>query len=456
MSDIKKQISDYVDAHADELIASLQGFLRQPSISTENIGMEECTEMLRKELESLEMECKTLELEGAFPAIYGVSTAENPAKNLVVYGHYDVQSPDPVDRWTSDPFSAEIRDGMVYARGATDDKGNLWANIKAAEVLKKLTGKVPAGLKFFFEGEEEIGSPNLAKFFSTYADVLRGDACLLCDRGVHESGRPQFYLGNKGLMEVEISCKRAKRDVHSGHAPLIPNAIWDLVRLLNSMKNQFDEITIDGYTDCVEAPSEEEMALIRDIPYDLQQFKREYAISNILGGGTDPVEVIKRLIFTPTCNISGIKGGWAGERGKTIVPCEAWVRLDMRLVKGMSIAQAKEKLLQFIEKSPYGPFDVKIKANNEPYQCPPSHELVKLSTQLATSVYGEAPVVWPLLDGSGPMCMFPKYLGGDVFIIGLGAPFSTANTHAPDENISIDQYLTAIKLMANIFHEYLE
>lgn len=456
MSDIKKQISDYVDAHADELIASLQGFLRQPSISTENIGMEECTEMLRKELESLEMECKTLELEGAFPAIYGVSTAENPAKNLVVYGHYDVQSPDPVDRWTSAPFSAEIRDGMVYARGATDDKGNLWANIKAAEVLKKLTGKVPAGLKFFFEGEEEIGSPNLAKFFSTYADVLRGDACLLCDRGVHESGRPQFYLGNKGLMEVEISCKRAKRDVHSGHAPLIPNAIWDLVRLLNSMKNQFDEITIDGYTDCVEVPSEEEMALIRDIPYDLQQFKREYAISDILGGGTDPVEVIKRLIFTPTCNISGIKGGWAGERGKTIVPCEAWVRLDMRLVKGMSIAQAKEKLLQFIEKSPYGPFDVKIKANNEPYQCPPSHELVKLSTQLATSVYGEAPVVWPLLDGSGPMCMFPKYLGGDVFIIGLGAPFSTANTHAPDENISIDQYLTAIKLMANIFHEYLE
>lgn len=456
MRDIKKQISDYVDAHAGELIASLQGFLRQPSISTENIGMEECTEMLRKELEGLEMDCKTLELEGAFPAIYGVSKAEKPKKNLVVYGHYDVQSPDPVDRWTSDPFSAEIRDGMVYARGATDDKGNLWANIKAAEVLKKVTGKVPAGLKFFFEGEEEIGSPNLAKFFSTYADVLRADACLLCDRGVHESGRPQFYLGNKGLMEVEISCKRAKRDVHSGHAPLIPNAIWDLVRLLNSMKNQLDEITIDGYTDNAEAPSEEEMALIRDIPYDLQQFKSEYAISDILGGGEDPVEVIKRLIFTPTCNISGIKGGWAGERGKTIVPCEAWVRLDMRLVKGMSIAQAKEKLLRFIEKSPYGPFDVKIKANNEPYQCPPSHELVKLSTELATSVYGEAPVVWPLLDGSGPMCMFPKYLDGEVFIIGLGAPFSTANTHAPDENISIDQYLTAIKLMANIFHEYLE
>ncbi|MBR4406227.1 MAG: M20/M25/M40 family metallo-hydrolase [Bacteroidaceae bacterium] len=456
MNELMNKISEYVDTHADELISDLQRFLRQPSISTENIGMEECTDMLKEELDALEMDHKVLELEGAFPAIYGVSRTPDAKKKLVVYGHYDVQSPDPVNRWTSDPFSAEIRDGMIYARGATDDKGNLWANLMAARVLKEVTGKIPAGLKFFFEGEEEIGSPNLAKFFSTYSDVLNSDACLLCDRGVHESGRPQFYLGNKGLMEVEISCKRAKRDVHSGHAPLIPNAIWDLARLLNSMKNELDEITIDGYTDSVAGPSEEEVTLIRDIPYDLEQFKQEYEIADILGGGTDPVEVIKKLIFTPTCNISGIKGGWAGERGKTIVPCEAWVRLDMRLVKGMSIAEAKAKLLAFIEKSPFGPFNVKIKANNEPYQCPPSHELVKLSTKLATEVYGEAPVVWPLLDGSGPMCMFPQYLGGDVFIIGLGAPFSTANTHAPDENISIDQYLTAIKLMANIFHQYLE
>ena len=229
-----------------------------------------------------------------------------------------------------------------------------------------------------------------------------------------------------------------------------------MIRLLGSMKNTLDEITVDGYTDSVADISDEELALIRDIPYDLEQFRREYDIPEILGGGTDPVEVIKRLIYTPTCNISGIKGGWAGERGKTIVPCEAWVRLDMRLVKGMSIAEAKEKLVKFIENSPYGPFEVRIKANNEPYQCPPGHELVKLSAELAARVYGRAPVIWPLLDGSGPMCMFPQYLGGDVFIIGLGAPFSTANTHAPDENISIGQYLTAIKLMANIFHEYLD
>lgn len=455
VSELTKRISDYVDAHADELITDLQRFLRQPSVSTENIGMVECTEMIQKELEKLGMENRMLELDGAFPAVYGVSKTDGCKKQLTVYGHYDVQAVDPIDKWTSDPFSPEIRDGKIYARGATDDKGNLWANIKAAEVLKEVTGKIPAGLKFFFEGEEEIGSPNLANFFSTYSSVLSSDACVLCDRGIHESGRPQFYLGNKGLMEVEISCKRAKRDVHSGHAPLIPNAVWDLVSLLNSMRDANGNIIMEGYTDSVCAPSVEEIDLIRDIPYDLEQFKKEYDIPEILGGGTEPAEVIKRLLYTPTCNISGIKGGWAGERGKTIVPCEAWVRLDMRLVKGMSIAESKEKLLSFIAKSPYGPFDVKIKANNEPYQCPPRHELVQLSERLATEVYGSAPVVWPLLDGSGPMCMFPQFLKGDVFVIGLGAPFSTANTHAPDENIGIREYLTAIKLMANIFNEYL-
>ena len=168
MSELTKRISDYVDAHADELITDLQRFLRQPSVSTENIGMVECTEMIQKELEKLGMENRMLELDGAFPAVDGVSKTDGCKKQLTVYGHYDVQAVDPIDKWTSDPFSPEIRDGKIYARGATDDKGNLWANIKAAEVLKEVTGKIPAGLKFFFEGEEEIGSPNLANFFSSY------------------------------------------------------------------------------------------------------------------------------------------------------------------------------------------------------------------------------------------------------------------------------------------------
>lgn len=456
MEDLMKKISDYVDSNKDKLVAELQTFLRQPSISTENIGMEECTEMIQEELRKLELDTEMLKIEGAFPAVYGTTKEKGKKKELFVYGHYDVQSPDPVDKWTSDPFSAEIRDGHIYARGATDDKGNLFANIKAAEALKAVLGYVPAGLKFFFEGEEEVGSPNLEAYLSKYADILKADACVLCDRGVHESGRPQMYLGNKGILSVEIKAKRAKRDVHSGHAPLISNAVWDLVRLLNSMKNEFDEITIDGYTSNVNQPSEEEIELLKSVPFDKEDFKKKYGIKEILGKEEDEIEILKRLLYTPTCNISGIKGGWAGERGKTIVPCEAWVRLDMRLVKNQTLEEAKEKIAKFVENSPYGDFELKMHGNNEPYQISPQHELVKLAIDVTEKVYGSAPVVWPLLDGSGPMCIFPKCTGGENFIIGLGAPFSTANTHAPDENISIDQYLTGIKCMANIYYEYLK
>lgn len=455
MDSIMTKIDAYVEQNRQRFIEELQAFLRQPSISTENIGMEECVDMIKVQLDKLDLAPEVLTLEGAFPAVYGTSgPPEEGKKQLLVYGHYDVQSPDPVDKWTSDPFSAEIRDGHIYARGATDDKGNLYANIKAAETLKTVMGDLPKGFKFIFEGEEEVGSPNLSRYLKEYTDILKADVCVLCDRGVHESGRPQMYLGNKGLFTVEIGAKRAKRDVHSGHAPLIHNAIWDLVRLVNSMKNELEEITIDGYYDSLRPIPDEELELLKSIPYDLDQFKKEYAIDEIIGNG-DVMATLKRLLYTPTCNISGIKGGWCGERSKTIVPCEAWLRLDMRLVKNMTVADARKKVLDFIAKSPFGKFEVRSVGENEPYQISPKHEMVQIAIHTAEEVYGEPPVVWPLLDGSGPMCMFPQYLGAENFIIGLGAPFSTANTHAPDENISIEQYITGIKYMANVYYRYL-
>ena len=455
MEDIFQKISDYVDNNSDRLVKELQDFLRQPSISTENIGMEKCVEMLDVELSKLDMKVDILKIDNAFPAICACAKEENSNKKLLIYGHYDVQSPDPVDKWTYDPFSAEIFNGHIYARGATDDKGNLFANIKAAEVLRAIKGKVPDGLKFFFEGEEEVGSPNLEAYFTEYKDILSADASILCDRGIHESGRPQIYLGNKGICSVEIKAKRAKRDVHSGHAPLISNAIFDLIRLLNSMRNEFGEIVITDYLKNVNVPSQEEIKLLKEIPFDKEQFKKEYDIDKILCDDDNEVEILKKLLYTPTCNISGIKGGWAGERGKTIVPCESWVRLDMRLVKNQSIDESKEKISKFIKDSTYGDFQIRYVGKNEPYQISPNNKLVQLSIGLAKKVYNSTPVIWPLLDGSGPMCLFPKCLKTECFIIGLGAPFSTANTHAPDENISIDQYIKGIKLMANIYHQYL-
>ena len=452
---IKEQISRYVDANAERFVAELQRFLRQPSISTVNQGMEECAEILRGELSELGLETRVLQIDGAFPAVFAVAKGENTKKELFIYNHYDVQDPDPVEKWTSDPFSADIRDRHIFARGATDDKGNLYANMKALETLKAVLGGIPAGIKLFVEGEEEIGSPNLEPYLRQFADDLRADGAIACDRGIHESGRPQMYLGCKGMVRVEISCRRAKRDVHSGQAPLIPNAAWDLVRLLNSMVDEEYHITIPGYLDRVQAPGEDELNLIKTIPLELSEYKAEYGVDRLVCPDKDGEELVKELLYCPTCNISGIKSGWTGERGKTIVPCEAWVRLDLRLIKDMTPEDAVEKIKKFVKSSPYGPFEIHATPSIPPYKISPSQELVQIAVRQAEEIYGREPVVWPYLDGTAPFGLFPRYIGGDIFVIGLGAPFSTANTHAPDENISIEQYLTGIKYMANIFYEYL-
>ena len=264
-----------------------------------------------------------------------------------------------------------------------------------------------------------------------------------------------MYLGCKGMVRAEISCRRAKRDVHSGQAPLIPNAAWDLLRLLNSMMDENHHITIPGYLDAVQPPTEEELALIGTIPMDLGDYKAEYAVDRLACGDKDGEELVKELLYRPTCNISGIKSGWTGERGKTIVPCDAWVRLDLRLIKDMTAEEAAKRLEACVKASPYGPFEVTAVSSIPPYKVPPNDELVQLAGRLAKEVYGRDPVVWPYLDGTAPFGLFPRYIGGDIFVIGLGAPFATANTHAPNENISIEQYLTGIKYMANIFYEYL-
>ncbi|MDB4444545.1 M20/M25/M40 family metallo-hydrolase [bacterium] len=440
---MKNDVKENEQRLIDELIA----FLSQPSVSTTGLGIDETVRFLKGELDRLGFKTRLLALEGANPVVYGEAGDATAPVTLCVYGHYDVQDPDPLSEWHTDPFKPEIHDGLIFARGATDDKGNLFANIKAAEMLLRFFPEHPLHLKFFFEGEEEIGSPNLRGYLEEYADLLRADATIVCDRGIHESGRPQIYLGDKGLVSVKVGCRRTARDIHSGHAPLIPSSIWDLVRLLQSLKDPGGRILIPGFYGSVVPPSEEELALLKSIPFDPDQFMRQYGISRTLVSG-DPTDLLRALVFEPTANISGIKSGWMGEKPKTIIPAHASAFLDFRLVKGQKSKEVADMIAQAIDASPFGPFDVEIKPHFEAYRCSPNDPWARLAIDAAREVTGEDPVVWPLLDGSGPLCWFHRYLGGPTFIIGLGAPFETANTHAPNENIGIDQYLTGIVQMA--------
>ena len=446
-------LEKYVNDNKDTLIASLQDFLRIKSISAQNIGMEECAQFLKETMDNIGIETKMLRLEGAFPAVYGEIINPTAEKTLLIYGHYDVQPPEPLELWESDPFDPVIRDDVIYARGATDDKGNLWATIMAVKCLVDNDIELPINVKFFFEGEEEIGSPNMKAYMEAHQELMSADYTILCDRGIHESGRPQMYLGNKGIMNVEVTIKGAKRDVHSGQAPFIPNAAWHLVWLLNKLKDENDKILIPGYYDRVAKPSEEDLELLKSVPFDKEDYLKTYQIDDIIPKN-EGVDALVSLLFQPTATINGLISGYQGEGSKTIVPNEATAKLDFRFVNDQDPEECKALIEDFFRKNYDGDIEVRYDDRRSPSKVPPSAEIVKISIDASKEVYGEDPVVWPFLDGSGPLSLFEEILGAPPIIIGLGAPFAYANTHAPNENISVDQYLKGIKLMATIYQRY--
>jgi acetylornithine deacetylase/succinyl-diaminopimelate desuccinylase-like protein len=449
------KVMNYIEGKEEEYIASLQDFLRINSIAAQDVGMEECADFIQKTMQKIGLETKVLTLEGAYPAIYGEFKNPEAKKTLLIYGHYDVQPPEPLELWSSDPFAAEIRDEKIVARGATDDKGNLWATLMAFKSVVEVNGQLPINLKFLFEGEEEIGSPHLYEFINTYKDLLQADYTILCDRGIHESGRPQMYLGNKGIMHVEVSLKGAKRDVHSGQAPFIPNTAWNLVWLLNKLKNENEEIMIPGYYDEVIEPSAEDMELMKKIPFDKGEYCQTYQIKDIVPRN-DGVSALTSLLYRPTATINGITSGYQGKGNKTIVPDQASVKIDFRFVKNQDPENCKQMIKTYLEENigDLVEYELFIGDAKNPHKMSPNEEIVGVAITCSEEVYGEEPVVWPLLDGAGPMSYFGEILGAPAMIIGLGAPFAFANTHAPDEYIGIDEYIKGIKLMANIYETY--
>ncbi|MHB1654600.1 MAG: M20/M25/M40 family metallo-hydrolase [Desulfitobacteriaceae bacterium] len=448
-----KTINNYVESEREGLINGLMDFLRLKSISAQNIGMQECAQALKATMQSLGIRTEMWQLEGGYPALFGEIINPQAQKTLLIYGHYDVQPPEPLDFWESDPFDPVLREGKIYARGATDDKGNLWATLMAVRCLKEIGIEIPINLKFFFEGEEEVGSPSMERYLTEHKDALKSDFTILCDRGIHESGKPQIYLGNKGNMAVELKIKGAKRDVHSSQAPLIPNPAWQLIWLLNQLKNSQEEVLIPGYYDDVLQPDDEDLELIARIPFDSDEYCKVYGIKETLPKG-DKLNVLSKLLFQPTATINGLKSGYQGEGNKTIIPSSASVKLDFRLVKNQDPHKSTRLIKDFFKKRGPENLDIHIGNPRNPSKVSYRADIVQVAAQVAREVYQKDPVIWPLLDGSGPMSMFEEILAAPAIIIGLGAPFSLANTHAPNENIGVEDYLTGIKLMSAIYYRY--
>jgi len=447
-----QDIFDYIDAHAEEYIRDLQTLVRQPSISAQNIGLRECADVVLNMMRNDGLDAHLHELDDGPPVITGHMTTPRSSRTMLCYSHYDVQPPEPIEAWThGGPWSAAIVDGVLYGRGSTDNKSGVLAFNKAAQAFMKVRGELPVNLKFIIEGEEEIGSIHLGPWVEKNTALLEADGMHCLDGSVDTStGLPDIDLGLKSVLMVELIARGANADIHSLNFPLLPSPIWDLVRALNTIMDENHRILIDGWYDGLYELQDEDYEQLEDKLHrvNLDDMKREWGISQF-ALGRDGIEAIKARAFEPTANIQGIIGGYTGVGSKTIVPNEARVKMDFRLIPNIDPIKAADKLRDHLKKHGFGHIEVVFRGTAEmPYKISVKESMSQAVIAAATRVYGQIPIV----NGVSAEGTILRHVWIPCVLTGFANP--GANLHAPDENIHLDNYIKGIKYAAAIMAEF--
>ena len=447
-----QDIYDYIDAHADEFVRDLQTLVRQPSISAQNVGLRECSELVLKMMHDDGLDAHAHELEGGPPVIVGHMTTPRSEKTMLCYSHYDVQPPEPLDAWTyGSPWSADIVDGVMYGRGCSDNKSGVLAFNKAAKAFMQVRGELPVNLKFIIEGEEEIGSIHLGPWVEKNTRLLEADGMHCLDGPVDSSTElPDVDLGLKAVLFVELIARGANSDVHSLNFPLLPAPMWDLVRALNSIMDENRRILIDGWYDGLyELQDEDYEQLDEKIKrVDLNDLKKEWGIDQF-ALGREGIDAIKARAFEPTANIAGMIGGYTGPGSKTIVPNEARAKMDFRLIPNLDPVAAMEKLRAHLKKHGFDNIEARFELTPEPpYKISVKESMAQAVIAAATYLYGEPPIV----NGVSAEGTILRHVWIPCVLTGFASP--NANLHAPNENISIESYIKGIKYAATIMEEF--
>ncbi len=448
-----KGFYDYVDSNRDRFLEALKKLCAQPSIAAHGIGVAETAELVLKMLNEIGADARLIDVGGAPPVVYGeIGEGE---RTLIVYDHYDVQPPEPLDQWESEPFSPDVRDGLLYCRGVADNKGDLLARLQALEAYQATMGGIPLRVKFVFEGEEEVGSPHLPEFVERNKGLLVGaDGCLWEGGRKDMSGRPELYLGVKGILYVELRARGASRDMHSSFAPLVPNPAWRLVSALSTLKDDRDRITIDGLMEQVGQPSPEELELVEKIPFEDDQILEDLDISEFLGG-VKGADAVRQLLYSPTCTICGMVAGYTGEGSKTVLPSEARVKLDFRLVPDLKPDLVWDLLRRHLDRRGFEDVEIVRMSGEHPARSSVEAPVAQAAIQAAKIVYGLDPVVYPTMAGGGPMYPLSTALGIPV-VSGLGVGHAQSRIHAPNENIRLEDYFQCIKFTGEFIRIFAE
>jgi len=433
----------------DEAIEQLKGYLRIPTISAQDSAIPETVAHVVSMIENIGGETKVLDDLGGNPVVYGFFTAgENGDKErtLLFYNHYDVQPPEPLEEWNTDPFNPTVIDGKLFARGASDNKGDLVARLTAIKVLQNIDGGLPCNIKFLIEGEEEIGSPNLAPYLQKYKDLFKADACIWEFGGKDEKDRISMVAGIKGMAYLELSCVGADIDMHSSVGAYVDNAAWRLVHALGTMKNANNEILVEGFYDGIAEPTDTEMEAVKKIPFSDEAISRLYGLKRPLITAAKGVDPREAMVFHPTMTICGLESGYTGKGAKTVLPKSARAKVDCRLVPGQDPDHILSCVQDHLEK--HGFSDVKAEMINgqKAYRSDYDHPFVAHVLKTAEETYQAEVVLAPNSAGTGPMYEFGKQLQLPIVSTGIGWVESKA--HAPNESIRVKDFEQGVVHMA--------
>jgi len=440
---------EYVRARRRQYVEELKELVRLPTVSAQKTAIDETARAVLERTRRAGVAAESLQVDGGPPTIVGETGRGE--RTLLVYDHYDVQPPDPLDEWTTPPFEPTERDGHLFARGVSDNKGNLMARLQAIEAYRATIGELPLRVRVLYEGEEEIGSEHLAGFVRANAERLRADGCIWEAGYKDAAGRPTISLGLKGIAYFELHVRGAKQDAHSSVATIIPNAAWRLVWALATLKNDRDEIVIDGLMDAVRRPTPDEVRMLEALPYDEEGMKRIHDVPGFIRGLTGTPLKLKHF-FEPTCTVCGLTSGYSGPGSKTVLPAVARAMLDFRLVPDLTPELVERLLRAHLERRGFGDIEVVPMHGERPSRWPADSAPARAAVAACRATYGTDPVVYPLMVGSGPMAQVCDQLG--IPVVGFGSGNASSANHAPNENIAIADYVDHIRAFGRFLHAF--
>jgi acetylornithine deacetylase/succinyl-diaminopimelate desuccinylase-like protein len=446
---IDRIIEEKLEGHLQEL----SSLCAQPSIAAQGLGMTECAELVAQILVARGFQARIMPTRGQ-PVVYAERSGASE-RTLLFYNHYDVQPPDPLDLWHSPPFEPSRRDGKLYARGVSDDKGHFISRVAAIDAFLESAGELPCNIKFVVEGEEEIGSVNLPEFIRNNIELLQADACIWEFGAVDHEETPIQVAGLRGICYVELSVRSASRDAHSGlGGSIFPNAAWRLTWALNTLKGEDEQIRIPGFYDKVRPPSKQDLELLSRAPEQAAEYKRIYGLDSFIKGLEGGLDLQREAIFSPTCTICGLTSGYQGPGTKTVLPAYASAKVDFRLVPDQDPDEVVLLLRDHLDSQGFRDVEITYLGGEAPARTDLNDPFLKMVVETAKDVYGMPQRIEPMSGGSGPNHPFIHDLGMPVATAGLGYP--EGNVHAPNENMRIDLFEKAIKHTVRIMKSFSE